>query len=75
VTVDGESSSFLPITIEELVLSVSCYICLKRGGLNTVGDLIQRTENDLMDLRNFSHQCLDEVNSKLAELGLTLRKD
>jgi DNA-directed RNA polymerase subunit alpha len=66
------SSDYLRITIEELNLSVRCDICLKRGAINTVGDVVQRTEAELMDLRNFGQQCLDEIKGKLSELGLFL---
>jgi DNA-directed RNA polymerase subunit alpha len=63
------------ITIEELNLSVRSYNCLKREGINTVGDLVQKSEAELMDIRNFGQKSIDEVKSKLDELGLALRED
>jgi DNA-directed RNA polymerase subunit alpha len=63
------------ITIEELNLSVRSYNCLKREGINTVGDLRQKSEAELMDIRNFGQKSIDEVKGKLEELGLSLRED
>jgi len=63
------------ITIEELNLSVRSYNCLKREGINTVGDLRQKSEAELMDIRNFGQKSIDEVKGKLAELGLSLREE
>ena len=68
-------SGDLAITIEELNLSVRSYNCLKREGVNTVGDLIQRTESELMDIRNFGQKSIDEVKGKLEELGLGLKEE
>jgi DNA-directed RNA polymerase subunit alpha len=61
--------------IEELDLSVRSYNCLKRAGINTVEELIQRNEEDMMKVRNLGKKSLEEVINKLAELGLSLRKD
>jgi DNA-directed RNA polymerase subunit alpha len=63
------------ITVEELNLSVRSYNCLKREGINTVGDLIQKSEAELMDIRNFGQKSIDEVKAKLEELGLSLRDE
>jgi len=63
------------ITIEELNLTVRSYNCLKREGINTVGDLRQKSEAELMDIRNFGSKSIDEVKGKLDELGLSLRED
>ncbi len=63
------------ITIEELNLSVRSYNCLKREGINSVGDLRQKSEAELMDIRNFGQKSIDEVKGKLAELGLSLREE
>ena len=63
------------ITVEELNLSVRSYNCLKREGINTVGDLVQKSETELMDIRNFGQKSIDEVKTKLAELGLSLREE
>ena len=64
----------LEMQIEELDLSVRSYNCLKRAGINTVEELTQRTEEDMMKVRNLGKKSLEEVNQKLAELGLSLRK-
>ena len=68
-------SGDLALTIEDLNLSVRSYNCLKREGVNTVGELVQRSEQELMDIRNFGQKSIDEVKGKLDELGLTLRED
>jgi DNA-directed RNA polymerase subunit alpha len=65
----------LEMTIEELDLSVRSYNCLKRAGLNTVQELTQKSEEDMMKVRNLGRKSLEEVQEKLAELGLGLRKD
>jgi DNA-directed RNA polymerase subunit alpha len=65
----------LALTIEELNLSVRSYNCLKREGVNTVGDLVQKTEAELLDIRNFGQKSIDEVKAKLDELGLELRPE
>jgi DNA-directed RNA polymerase subunit alpha len=65
----------LALTIEDLNLSVRSYNCLKREGINTVGDLVQKTETELMDIRNFGQKSIDEVKAKLDDLGLDLRED
>jgi len=65
----------LALTIEELNLSVRSYNCLKREGINTVGDLIQKSEAELLDIRNFGQKSIDEVKAKLDELGLELRPE
>jgi DNA-directed RNA polymerase subunit alpha len=64
----------LEMPIEELDLSVRSYNCLKRAGINTVEELTQRTEEDMMKVRNLGKKSLEEVNQKLSELGLSLRK-
>jgi len=64
----------LEMTIEELDLSVRSYNCLKRAGINTVEELIQRTEEDMMKVRNLGRKSLEEVSNKLKELGLSFRK-
>ena len=63
----------LEMTIEELDLSVRSYNCLKRAGINTVDELIQRTEEDMMKVRNLGKKSLEEVQNKLSELDLSLR--
>ncbi|HZX21330.1 MAG TPA: DNA-directed RNA polymerase subunit alpha [Clostridia bacterium] len=63
----------LEMTIEELDLSVRSYNCLKRAGINTVDELIQRTEEDMMKVRNLGKKSLEEVQNKLSELDLSLK--
>jgi DNA-directed RNA polymerase subunit alpha len=72
---ESQLSGELATTIEELNLSVRSYNCLKREGINTVGDLVQRSEQELMDIRNFGQKSIDEVKAKLEELGLGLREE
>ena len=72
---ESQQSGELATTIEELNLSVRSYNCLKREGINTVGDLVQRSEQELMDIRNFGQKSIDEVKAKLEELGLNLREE
>src|ERR1700750_468520 len=59
--------------IEELDLTVRSYNCLKREGIHTVGELVGRSEADLLDIRNFGSKSIDEVKIKLAGLGLALK--
>jgi DNA-directed RNA polymerase subunit alpha len=63
----------LELCIEELDLSVRSYNCLKRAGINSVEDLINKTEEDMMKVRNLGRKSLEEVLNKLAELGLSLK--
>jgi len=63
----------LSMPIEQMDLTVRSYNCLKREGIHTVGDLITRSEADLMDIRNFGSKSIDEVRARLAGLGLTLK--
>ena len=62
-------------TIEELDLSVRSYNCLKRAGINTVYDLTEKSEPDMMKVRNHGRKSLEEVKVKLADLGLGLKND
>ncbi len=71
---DGKGKT-LEMTIEELDLSVRSFNCLKRAGINTVEDLISKTEEDMMKVRNLGRKSLDEVVAKLASLGFTLHKE
>ena len=59
--------------IDDLDLSVRSYNCLKREGIHSVGELVGRSEADLMDIRNFGAKSIDEVKDKLGELGLALK--
>ena len=61
------------MSIEELDLTVRSYNCLKREGIHTVGELVGRSEADLLDIRNFGSKSIDEVKVKLAGLGLSLK--
>lgn len=72
---DNKKEKVLEMTIEELDLSVRAYNCLKRAAINTVEDLINRTEEDMIKVRNLGRKSLDEVISKLDALGLSLRKE
>jgi len=63
----------LDMTIEELDLSVRAYNCLKRAAINTVSELVQRNQDDMMKVRNLGKKSLEEVEQKLAALGLGLR--
>jgi DNA-directed RNA polymerase subunit alpha len=72
---EDQKEKVLEMTIEELDLSVRSYNCLKRAGINTVQELSNKTEEDMMKVRNLGRKSLDEVKSKLAELGLGLRDD
>ncbi len=69
---ETKKEKVLEMTIEELDLSVRSYNCLKRAGINTVEDLIGRTEEDMMKVRNLGRKSLEEVINKLNVLGLSL---
>ena len=70
-----DSTKVLEMTIDDLDLSVRSFNCLKRAGINTVADLAQKTEDDMMKVRNLGRKSLDEVKKKLEELGLSLRQE
>jgi len=72
---DDKKDGLLEMTIEELDLSVRSFNCLKRAGINTVGDLINKTEEDMMKVRNLGRKSLEEVVNKLASLGFTLSQE
>ncbi|UZT81804.1 DNA-directed RNA polymerase subunit alpha [Caproicibacterium sp. BJN0003] len=72
---DKGKEKILEMTIEELDLSVRSFNCLKRAGINTVGDLINKSEEDMMKVRNLGRKSLEEVVWKMASLGFNLRKD
>ena len=69
-----DPSAKLEMTIEELDLSVRSFNCLKRAGINTVGDLTAKTEDDMMKVRNLGKKSLEEVIQKLDSLGYKLAK-
>ena len=72
---DNGKEKVLEMTIEELDLSVRSFNCLKRAQINTVEDLINRTEEDMMKVRNLGRKSLDEVVAKLNSLGFDLRRE
>ena len=72
---EDNSSKVLDMTIEDLDLSVRSFNCLKRANINTVADLAEKTEDDMMKVRNLGRKSLEEVKKKLEELGLTLKQN
>ena len=72
---DSRKEKVLEMTIEELDLTVRSYNCLKRAGINTVDELVQRSEDEMMKVRNLGRKSLDEVIAKLSALGMYLKKN
>ena len=72
---EDDSSKVLDMTIEDLDLSVRSFNCLKRANINTVADLAEKTEDDMMKVRNLGRKSLEVVKKKLEELGLTLKQN
>jgi len=72
---ESQTEKVLEMTIEELDTSVRSFNCLKRAGIDTVGDLVNRTESDMIKVRNLGKKSLEEVIQKLASLGLSLKKE
>ena len=72
---DKGKEKVLEMTIEELDLSVRSFNCLKRAGINTVEDLINKSEEEMMKVRNLGRKSLDEVIWKMNSLGFNLHKD
>ena len=72
---EDQKEKVLEMTIEELDLSVRSYNCLKRAGINSVQELANKSEEDMMKVRNLGRKSLEEVKHKLEDLGLGLRKD
>ena len=70
---DAALAADLALPIEELDLTVRSYNCLKREGIHTVGELVARSEADLLDIRNFGAKSIDEVKVKLHSMGLALK--
>ena len=70
---DDKLERVMEMTIEELDLSVRAYNCLKRAGINSVSELVQRNQEDMMKVRNLGKKSLEEVEQKLEGLGLSLR--
>ncbi|MCT4634343.1 MAG: DNA-directed RNA polymerase subunit alpha [Firmicutes bacterium] len=71
---EDKKEKVLEMTIEELDLSVRSYNCLKRAGINTVEELTDKSEEDMMKVRNLGRKSLEEVKHKLAELDLSLKQ-
>ncbi|MDR7522156.1 MAG: DNA-directed RNA polymerase subunit alpha [Armatimonadota bacterium] len=71
---DPDKVRLMAMPIEELDLTVRPYNCLKRAGIHTVGDLIKKTEDEIVAVKNFGRKSLDEVKEKLAAHGLSLRQ-
>lgn len=72
---ENQSDKVLDMIIEELDLSVRSFNCLKRAGINTVKDLIGKTQEDMMKVRNLGHKSLEEVINKLDTMGLSLASE
>ena len=70
---EEKKDKLLEMTIEELDLSVRSYNCLKRAGINTTLELTQKTEEEMMKVRNLGRKSLEEVIAKLADLGISLK--
>jgi DNA-directed RNA polymerase subunit alpha len=70
---DAALAADLALPIEDLDLTVRSYNCLKREGIHTVGELVGRSEADLLDIRNFGSKSIDEVKAKLVSMGMSLK--
>src|SRR5437588_734235 len=70
---EADTIAAFAMPIEDLDLTVRSYNCLKREGIHTVGELVSRSEADLLDIRNFGAKSIDEVKMKLVGLGLALK--
>ncbi|KGF11654.1 DNA-directed RNA polymerase subunit alpha [Urinicoccus massiliensis] len=71
---EDQKEKVLEMTVEELDLSVRSFNCLKRANINTVEELTQKTEEDMMKVRNLGKKSLEEVQNKLEDLGLSLKE-
>jgi DNA-directed RNA polymerase subunit alpha len=71
--VDEQLAQDLALPVEDLALTVRSYNCLKREGIHSVGELVGRSEADLLDIRNFGAKSIDEVKAKLVGMGLALK--
>ena len=72
---ENKKERVLEMSIEDLELSVRSFNCLKRAGISTVEDLTNKSEADMMKVRNLGKKSLDEVTNKLHALGLDFRRD
>jgi len=73
--VERTEGNLLDKTLEGLDVSVRSYNCLKRAGIDTVGDLVKMSEDDLCHVRNMGRKCVEEIIEKLNGIGLGLRKE
>ena len=73
--VEAQRDKVLEMTIEELDLSVRSFNCLKRANINTVEDLVGKTQDEMIKVRNLGRKSLEEVEHKLAMMGLSLAND
>ena len=71
--VDEQLAADLALPVEELKLTMRAYNCLKREGIHTVSELVSRSEQDLLDIRNFGFKSIEEVKQRLQEMGLSLK--
>lgn len=71
--VDEQLAADLALPVEELKLTMRSYNCLKREGIHTVSELVSRSEQDLLDIRNFGAKSIEEVKLRLQDMGLNLR--
>ena len=71
---DTSLNKMADMPIEELELSVRSYNCLKRANINTIGELMNKTEEDMIKVRNLGKKSLDEVEQKLLAMGVALRR-
>ena len=69
---EDEGNKLLEMPVEELDLTVRSFNCLKRAGIDNVGELVQKTENDMMKVRNLGKKSLAEIKDKLTNIGLSL---
>ena len=72
---ESKKEKVLEMPIEELELSVRSYNCLKRAGINTLGDLTEKSELEMMKIRNLGKKSLKEVIDKIKDMGLKFRED
>jgi len=72
---ETKKEKMLEMTVEELDLSVRSYNCLKRAGINTVEELTDKTESEMMKVRNLGKKSLTEIKNKLDELDLSLKEE
>jgi len=72
---ESKKDKILETTVEELEFTVRSFNCLKRAGINTVEDLVSKSEEDMMKIRNMGRKSIDEVIEKLEAMGLSLAKD